>query len=109
MLFCPNDELKASQLAAFLWRFAGRTYSNHNVPFTDIGINDYYLEATRCWLVEHRLWIGADLQPPGDGPASFNPRDDVTRAHMAMLVWNLAAAPGAFDIDVPLPPLMRSP
>ena len=107
-LFCPHDPLNAAQLAAFMWRFAGRTYSNHPVPFTDIGINDFYLEASR-WLVEHRLWIGADFQPPGDGPTEFNPDDSVDRAHMALLLWNLAAAPAAFDIDVPLPPLMRSP
>ncbi|MYJ43203.1 MAG: SpoIID/LytB domain-containing protein [Acidimicrobiaceae bacterium] len=107
-LFCPDDRLGAAQMAAFMWRFAGRTYSNHPVPFTDIGINDYYLEAAR-WLVEHRLWVGADFQPPGDGPAEFNPGSDADRAHMALLLWNLAAAPAAFDIDVPLPPLMRSP
>ena len=107
-LFCPNDRLNVAQLAAFLWRFTGRTYSNHPVPFTDIGINDFYLEAAR-WLVEHGLWVGADFQPPGDGPTEFKPGDNVDRARMAMLVWNLAAAPGAFDVDVPLPPLMRSP
>ena len=108
VLFCPNDPLKASHLAAFLWRFAGRTYSSHPVPFTDIGINDFYLEAAR-WLVEHRLWVGEDFRPPGQGPAVFNPGDYVDRARMAVLVWNLAEAPGAFDVDVPLPPLMRSP
>ena len=107
-LFCPHDRLNAAQLAAFMWRFAGRTYSNHAVPFTDIGINDFYLEAAR-WLVEHRLWIGADFQPPGDSPTEFNPDDNVNRARMAVLLWNLAAAPAAFDLDVPLPPLMRSP
>ena len=108
VLFCPDDPLKASHLAAFLWRFAGRTYSNHPVPFTDIGINDFYLEAAR-WLVEHRLWIGEDFSSPGQGPANFKPGENVDRARMAVLVWNLAAAPGAFDVDVPLPPLMRSP
>jgi len=106
-LFCPDDRLDAAQLAAFLWRFAGRTYSNHPVPFTDIGINDFYLEAAR-WLVEHRLWIGEDFRPPGDREL-FNPGGSVDRARMAVLLWNLAAAPAAFDTDVPLPPLMRSP
>ena len=106
-LFCPNAPLNFSHLSAFLWRFAGHTYSNHPVPFTDIGINDFYLESAR-WLVEHRLWVDRDFQPPGDREV-FNPNDDVTRARMAVLVWNLAAAPGAFDIDVTLPPLMRSP
>ena len=108
VLFCPNDRLKASHLAAFLWRFAGRTYSNHPVPFTDIGINDFYLEAAR-WLVEHHLWVDEDFQLLEGGPANFKPNDNVSRARMAMLVWNLAAAPGAFDLDVALPPLMRSP
>ncbi len=107
MLFCPNGPLNASQLAAFLWRFAGRTYSNHPVPFTDIGINDFYLEAAR-WLVEHNLWIDERYRAPGDTRTEFKPHDQVNRARMAMLVWNLAAAPGAFDLDVPLPPLMRS-
>ena len=106
-LFCPNAPLKSSHLSAFLWRFAGHTYSNHPVPFTDIGINDFYLESAR-WLVEHHLWVDQDFQPPGDREA-FNPDDDVTRARMAVFVWNLAAAPGAFDINVPLPPLMRDP
>ncbi len=106
--FCPDDPLIASHLAAFLWRFAGNTYSNHPVPFTDIGINDFYLEAAR-WLVEHRLWVGDDFAPPGDGPASFGPGDSVDRARMAMLMWNLAGTPGALDADVVLPPLMRSP
>ncbi len=108
VLFCPNKRLKTHHLSAFLWRFAGRTYSNHPVPFRDIGINDYYLEAAR-WLVEHRLWLDEDFQPPGTDPTDFKPSDNVDRARMAMLVWNLAAAPGAFDLDVALPPLMRSP
>ena len=108
VLFCPNEPLRAQHVAAFLWRFAGRTYSNHPVPFRDIGINAYYLEATR-WLMEHRLWVDGDFEPPDDDPTNFKPDDNVSRARMAMLVWNLAAAPGAFDSDVPLPPLMRSP
>ena len=107
VLFCPNEPLNSSHLSAFLWRFAGRTYSNHPVPFTDIGINDFYLESAR-WMVEHRLWVDEEFQPPGDREV-FNPNDNVTRARMAVLIWNLAAAPGAFDFDVPLPPLMRDP
>ena len=107
VLFCPNEPLNSSHLSAFLWRFAGRTYSNHPVPFTDIGINDFYLESAR-WLVEHRLWVDEDFQPPGNR-ADFKRDANVTRARMAVFLWNLAAAPGAFDLDVPLPPLMRDP
>ena len=108
VLFCPDDPLRFSHLAAFLWRFAGSPYSSHPVPFTDIGINDFYLEAAR-WMVQHRLWVDEDFRPPGDGPADFEPGAGVDRARMAVLVWNLAGAPGAFDLDVALPPLMRSP
>ena len=108
VLFCPNQPLRASQLAAFLWRFAGGTYSNHPIPFRDVGVNDYYLEAAR-WMVEHRLWVDEDFEPPDDDPTDFDPSDPVNRGRMAVFVWRLAAAPGAFDTDVALPPLMRSP
>ena len=107
VLFCPNEPLKTSQVATFLWNLAGRTYSNHPVPFSDIGINAYYLEAAR-WMVEHRLWVDEFFFPPGD-PANFNPYDNVDRARTAVFIWRLAETPGAFDTDVDLPPLMRSP
>ena len=103
--FCHSDELRTSHLAAFLWRFAGRQYSSHPVPFSDVGVNDFYLEAAR-WMIEHRLWIDEAFQPADDGDA-FKPRDSVTRARMAVFVWKLAGAPGAFDTDATLPPLMR--
>ena len=107
VLFCPNNPLETSQAVTFLWKFAGRTYSNYPVPFTDIGINTYYLEATR-WMVEHRLWVDEFFNPPRH-PASFKPYDTVNRARTAMFIWLLAEAAGAFDTDVDLPPLMRSP
>ena len=104
--FCPREPLKTSQVASFLWNMAGRTYSNHPVPFTDIGINARYLEAAR-WTVEHGLWVDEDFDPAAPDPASFNPAGYVTRARLAVFLWRLAAAPGAFDADVDLPPLMR--
>ena len=107
-LFCPHQQLSTSQIAAFLWRFAGRTYSNFPVPFRDIGINAYYLEATR-WMVEHHLWVDEDFAPSDGSPSDFLPDSQVTRGRMAALLWRLAAAPGAFDAGVDLPPLMRDP
>ena len=104
--FCPTDRLKGSHLALFLWRFAGRPYSNHAVPFTDIGINDSYLEAAR-WMIEHKLWVDEDFELPASSGEEFKPRDPVTRGRMAMFLWKLAGSPGAFDRDVTLPPLMR--
>ena len=107
-LFCPDERLTTSQIAAFLWRFAGRKYSNHAVPFRDIGINDYYLEAAR-WMIEHQLWVDESFEASDGGEADFRPDEHVSRARMAAFLWRLAAARGAFDADIELPPLMRDP
>ncbi|MCY4175181.1 MAG: S-layer homology domain-containing protein [Acidimicrobiaceae bacterium] len=104
--FCLHMPLTASHLAAFLWRFAGRSYSNHAIPYTDIHVNAFYLEAAR-WLTEHRLWVTPDYRPPPAENAVFMPDEQVDRGRAALLIWNLASAPDAFDADVPLPPLMR--
>ena len=107
-LFCPDDELTASQMAVFLWSYAGKKYSNHPIPFGDIGVNDYYLEAAR-WMIEHRLWVDDNFEPSDGSPADFEPNEPVSRARMAMYLWQLAATPGAFDADAALPPLIRTP
>ena len=106
-LFCPDDPLTNAALATFLWRFAGRTYSNYPVPFSDIGINDFYLEAAR-WMTEHLIWVDEAYQFPVGNQALFLPNDEVSRARMATLLWNLAVAYDAFAAGVPPPPLMRT-
>ena len=60
-------------------------------------------------MVENRIWVDEDFEPPDDDPADFDPSEPVSRGRMAVFVWQLAAAPGAFDADVALPPLLRSP
>ncbi len=106
LLFCPDNPLTASHLATFLWRFAGRTYSNHAVPYIDIHINAFYLEPVR-WLTEHRLWVSSDYQPPPSAGAEFAPDERINRGRLALLLWNMAAEPDAFDVDAPLPAFMR--
>ena len=107
-LFCPHGRLTTSQIAAFLWRFAGRKYSDQAVPFRDIGINDYYLEAVR-WMIEHQLWVDKSFEASDGSEADFLPADHVTRGRMGAFLWRLAAARGAFDADAELPPPMRNP
>ncbi len=107
LLFCPDSPLTASNIATFLWRFAGRTYSNQAVPYIDIHINAFYLEAVR-WLTENRLWVNSQYMPPANSGAEFAPDEQINRARAALLLWNLAAAPNAFQFDVVLPPLMRN-
>ena len=104
--FCPHDDLKASHLAAFAWRFAGRTYSNHAIPFDDIGINAHYLEAAR-WMVEHDLWVDEDHRSASSITNRFAPFEPLSRSRMAEIMWRLADAPDAFHRNVSLPPLMR--
>ena len=111
-LFCPNERLTTSQLAAFLWRFAGELESDHLIPFQDVGVNASYLEAAR-WMVEHRIWVDEEFEPLDDpkdfNPPNkdFNPPDPVTRGRISVFVWKLAGSPGAFAANAELPPLMR--
>ena len=104
--FCPDAQISNAQVTEFLWRFAGRKYSNHPVPFRDIGINDYYLEATR-WMIEHELWVDDGFELSDGTVTDFQPGAAVTRARTGVLLWRLADARGAFDSDVTPPDLMR--
>lgn len=104
--FCPDAQISNAQLTEFLWRFAGRKYSNHPVPFRDIGINDYYLEATR-WSIEHDLWADDSFELSDGTVTDFQPRAAVTRARAGLHLWRLADTRSAFDSDVTPPPLMR--
>ena len=104
-LFCPDDVVTAPQLAVFLWGFAGKKYSNRPIPFVDIGVNDYFLEASR-WMVEHQLWLDEDFEPSDGGPVEFGRNRTSSRARVAAYLWRLAASPGAFADGI-LPPLIR--
>ncbi len=105
-LFCPTEVMTAPQVAAFLWRFAGKKYSNHPIPFSDVGVNDYFLEAAR-WMVEHDLWLDGSFKASDGSEADFGRSEPVTRGRVASYLWRLAGTPGAFGGGVPLPPLMR--
>lgn len=104
--FCPHAPVSNAQFAVFLWRFAGSKYSNQAVPFRDVGINDFYLEASR-WIIEHALWVNERFELSDGTTTRFRPGAAVTRARTAVVLWRLAGTPSAFDSDAAPPPLMR--
>lgn len=106
-MFCPHDPVSEKHMATFLWRFAGRKYSNQAIPFRDIGVNDYFLEPSR-WMIEWDIWVDEDFILSDGTSTSFNPDESVSRARAATYLWRLAGMPEAFDTDAVLPPVMRT-
>ncbi len=104
--FCPHEPLTAAQIAAFLWRYAGRTTSQHYIPFFDIYSEDYFLPAVR-WMLEWDIWVDEDFVRAWHGTIVFKPHEPISRSRMAVFLWQLAAAPGALSPDVALSPLAR--
>ncbi len=104
--FCPHDQLTAAQTTAFLWRYAGHLDGGSAIPFHDVESNSFYLEAVR-WMLDWDLWVDDDYNPPNFQTVNFNPHEPIPRAKMAVYLWNLARAPGAFSEDAVLPPLTR--
>ena len=105
-MFCPEANLSAADVTTFLWRFAGRKYSDFAIPYQDVHVNAYYLEPAR-WATEFQIWVDSDYEPSDAESTSFGPDDDVDRARMAMLLWRLAAQPSAFASPSLVPSLPR--
>lgn len=82
-LFGPDDPITREQLAAMLWRYAGRPVSaNKDLDFADAGkISNYALEAV-AWAVEQGV-----IQGKGNG--ILDPRGNATRAEVATMLMRL--------------------
>ena len=82
-LFGPDDPITREQLAAMLWRYAGRPASaKKDLDFADTGkISDYALEAVE-WAVEQGI-----MQGRGNG--ILDPRGNATRAEVATMLMRL--------------------
>lgn len=82
-LFGPDDPITREQLAAMLWRYAGRPASaEKNLDFADTEeISDYALEAV-AWAVEQGIMQGS-------GNGILDPRGNATRAEVATMLMRL--------------------
>lgn len=78
--FGPNDPVTREQLAALLWRDAGRPASQYVLPFSDAHrISDYAVPALR-WTTERKIVNG---YPDG----TFLPQGNATRAEAAQMFY----------------------
>lgn len=88
--YSPGGFVTRAQMAAFLWRFAGRPPAVGGTPFTDVPEGSWYAEAV-AWLLENDI-------TQGTSDTTFSPGANVTRAQMAAFLWRLAGRP---DVDQP--------
>lgn len=85
--FDPAGRVTRSQMAAFLWRFAGEPTAGTDCGFTDVNPESFFAEAA-CWLKAEDITTGFD----GD-PTRFAPGESVTRDQMAAFLWRFADSP----------------
>ncbi len=83
--YSPGDPVTRGQMAAFLWRYAGKPAPAGASPFTDVSSDAYYAEAV-AWLVGEGITTGTSA-------TTFSPDDPVTRGQMAAFLWRYAGEP----------------
>ena len=105
--FCPNKALTAAQIATFMWRYAGSPIGRSAIPFDDVEGGGYYVIPVR-WMLDWDLWVDEEFRPVDTLTSEFRPHSPITRSRMAVYLFRLADAPGAFDPAVELPSLIRS-
>lgn len=90
----PQATVTRAQMAAFLWRMAGRPAVNEPHGFTDVPAEAFYEQPVR-WLKKWGITTGRT-------PETFDPQGLVNRAQMALFMYRMATTPQAWN--VPLPP-----
>ena len=84
-LFGTDDPVTREQLVAILWRLAGSPSVNHSVTFTDQGSISAYAVAAVAWAKENNVINGKSRN-------HFDPHGNATRAEVAVVLMNRAAA-----------------
>jgi hypothetical protein len=81
--FSPNAPVTRAQMAAFLWRLAGKRTGYGPHGFVDVPTRSYYNRAVR-WLKANRITTGVG------GSNRYQPHTDITRAELATFLFRLA-------------------
>ena len=80
--FSPDQTCTRAEMAAFLWRAAGRTAPEaQSCPFTDVSSEAYYYEAV-CWAWEQGIISGTSA-------TTFQPNQTCVRAHSVSCLWRM--------------------
>lgn len=77
--FGPQDPITREQLAALLWRYAGRPQTDVQSNFSDAAEVSDYAKQALCWASQHGIIAG---YPDG----AFRPRANATRAEAAQMI-----------------------
>ena len=85
--FSPNAPVTRSQMAAFLYRYAGEPIGLPRNPFADVPRSAYFAEPVD-WLFDQGITTGTSAN-------AFSPGRYVTRAEMATFLWRLEGEPRA--------------
>lgn len=82
--FSPSAPVTRGQVAAFLWRLAGRPtgYADHG-----------FVDVTQTWQQEPLRWLKAERITLGTSATRYSPDAPVTRGQMAALLWRLVDSP----------------
>jgi hypothetical protein len=78
----PDGLVTRAQMAAFLWRFAGKPTAPSSCDFTDEAAIPVYARQATCWLKTNGITV---INP-------YRPADAVTRAQMAAFLYRTGGA-----------------
>ena len=86
--FHPNRTATRAEIAAFVWRAAGRPEGPPN-PFLDV---------SRAWQLPAIGWLAHEGITTGRTPTIFDPEAPVTRAELVTFVWRWLGEPEGPDL-----------
>jgi hypothetical protein len=95
--FEPSRAVSRGEMAAFLWRYAGRPEGDPAHRFPDVSDQRYFDVAVR-WLRQNGITDGYG------STGEYRPGNSITRAQMAAMLWRLGATPPAWRASPTLSP-----
>lgn len=91
--YSPDDVLTRGQLAALLWRLAGRPGAPAPDQFPDV---------VASWQITPVGWMVQEGITTGTSPTTFSPNDTVTRGQLATFFYRYKHSPPVF-VDIAHP------
>ena len=90
-MFAPDDPVTRSELATFLWRYAGLPGATITGEFSDVPIGAFY-EIAVYWMLDEGITTGTST-------TTYSPNDPVTRAQLSAFLWRYDDEPLAECLD----------
>ena len=90
-MFAPDDPVTRSELATFLWRYAGLPGATITGEFSDVPTGAFY-EIAVYWMLDEGITTGTST-------TTYSPNDPVTRAQLSAFLWRYDDEPLAECLD----------